>query len=91
MSAKTEFAQHCLNTYDLMRKQDFVCTGLRGHKNFIYENVTNHERLEDLIKMILGDLLIVKIPYRHYNFLSTIIYVTCEFDIKEFCSHYKNM
>jgi hypothetical protein len=35
-SGKTEFAQDCLKTYDLMRKQDFVYTGLRDHKNIIY-------------------------------------------------------
>jgi hypothetical protein len=72
-----------------MTKKDFVYTGLRDHKNIIYENVINHERLEDLIKMFSGDALIVKIPYGNYNFLQTIIYVTCEFDSKEFCSHYR--
>jgi hypothetical protein len=35
-SEKTEFAQDCLKTYDIMRKEDFVYTGLRGHKNIIY-------------------------------------------------------
>jgi hypothetical protein len=25
-----------LKTYDIMRKEDFVYTGLRGHKNIIY-------------------------------------------------------
>jgi hypothetical protein len=44
-----------------MRKQDFLYTGLRCHKNIIYENVTNHERLVDLMKMFSGDPLIVKI------------------------------
>jgi hypothetical protein len=72
-----------------MRKKDFVYTGLRGHKNIIYENVTNTERLEDLMKMFSGDPLVVKIPYGHYNFLPSIIYVTCVFDPKEFCSHYR--
>jgi hypothetical protein len=72
-----------------MRKQDFVYTGLRDHKNIIYENVTNYERLENLMKMFSGYPLIVKIPYGHYNFLPSIIYVTCEFDTKEFCSHYR--
>jgi hypothetical protein len=72
-----------------MRKHDFVYTGLRGHKNIIYENVTNHERLEDLMKMFSGDLFVVKIPYGHYNFLSSIIYFTCQFYPKEFCSHYR--
>jgi hypothetical protein len=71
-----------------MRKQDFVYIGLHDHKNIIYENVTNHERLEDLMKMISSDLIIVKIPYGNYNFLPSIIYVTCEFDPKEFCSRY---
>jgi hypothetical protein len=42
-SEKTEFVQDCLKTYDLMKKQDFVYTGLYGHKNIIYENVTNHK------------------------------------------------
>jgi hypothetical protein len=72
-----------------MRKHDFVYTGLHGHKNIIYENVTNHERLEDLMKMFSGDPLIIKIPYGPYNFLPSIIYVTCEFDLKEFCSYYR--
>jgi hypothetical protein len=73
-SGKTEFAQKSLKTYEIMRKHDFVFTGLRGHKNIIYENVTNHERLEDLMKMFSGDPLVVKIPY---NFLQSIIYITC--------------
>jgi hypothetical protein len=71
-----------------MRKQDFVYTGLRGHKNIIYENVTNQERLKDLMKIFSGNPLIVKIPYGHY-FLSSIIYVICEFHPKEFYSHYR--
>jgi hypothetical protein len=50
-SGKTEFAQHSLKTYDMMRKKDFVYTGLRGHKNIIYGNDTNHERLEHTMKM----------------------------------------
>jgi hypothetical protein len=72
-----------------MRKHHFVYTGLRGHKNIIYENVTNHERLEDLMKIFSSDPLIVKIPYVHYNFLPSVINITCEFDHKEFCSHYR--
>jgi hypothetical protein len=72
-----------------MTKKDFVYTGLRGHKNIIYENVTNNERLDDLMKMFSGDFFIVKIPYGHYNFLPSKIYITCEFDPKEFCSHYR--
>jgi hypothetical protein len=88
-SGKTEFAQNCLKTYDLMKKQDFIYIGLRGHKNIIYENVTNHEKLEDLMKMFSGDPVVVKIPYGHYNFLPAIFYVTCQFDPKEFCSHYR--
>jgi hypothetical protein len=72
-----------------MKKQHFVYAGLRGPENIIYENVTNHERLEDLMKMFSGDPLVVKISYGHYNFLPTIIYVTWEFDPKEFCSHYR--
>jgi hypothetical protein len=32
---KTEFAQDSLKTYDLMKKQDFVYTGLLGYKNII--------------------------------------------------------
>jgi hypothetical protein len=87
-SGKTEFEQDWLKTYDFMKKQDFVYTGLHGHKNIIYENITNHERLEDLMKMFSGDPLIVKIPYGRYNFLPAIIYVSCKFDTKEFCSHY---
>jgi hypothetical protein len=35
-SRKTEFPQDCLKTYDLMRKHDFVYTGLWDHKNIIY-------------------------------------------------------
>jgi hypothetical protein len=54
-SGKTEFAQDCLRIYDLMRKQDFVYTGLLDHKNIIYENITNHERFVDLMKMFPGD------------------------------------
>jgi hypothetical protein len=88
-SEKTEFAQESLKIFNLIRKQNFICTGLRGHKNIIYENVTNHERLEDLMKMFSGDYLVVKIPYGDYNSLPTIIYITCEFDSKEFCSHYR--
>jgi hypothetical protein len=41
------------------------------------------------MKMFSGDPLVVKIPYGLYNFLPSIIYVTCEFEPKEFCSHYK--
>jgi hypothetical protein len=78
-----------LKTYDMMRKQDFVYTWLRGHKNIINENVTNHERLEELMKMFSGDRLIVKISYGNYNFLPSIIYVICQFDPKEFFSHYR--
>jgi putative component of membrane protein insertase Oxa1/YidC/SpoIIIJ protein YidD len=88
-SGKTEFAQGSLKTYDIMTKKDFVYTGLRGHKNIIYENVTNNERLEDLIKMFSDDHLIIKIPHYYYNFLPSIIYVTCQYDPKEFCSHYR--
>jgi hypothetical protein len=72
-----------------MRKQDFVYTGLRSHKNIIHENVGNHERLEDLMKMFSGDSLVVKISNGNYNFLPSIIYVTSEFDPKKFCSHYR--
>jgi hypothetical protein len=39
--------------------------------------------------MFSGDLLIIKIQYGNYNFLPSIIYVTWEFDPKEFCSHYR--
>jgi hypothetical protein len=46
-SEKTEFAQECLKTYDIMTKKVFIFTGLHGHKNIIYENVTNTEKLED--------------------------------------------
>jgi hypothetical protein len=88
-SGKTEFSKDCLKTYNLMRKHDFLHTGLRGHKNIIYENVTNHERLEELMKMFSCDPLIVKISYYHYNFLQSIIYVTCKFSPKEFCSNYR--
>jgi hypothetical protein len=38
---------------------------------------------------IFSNDLIVKILYSHYNFLPAIIYVTCEFDPKEFCLHYR--
>jgi hypothetical protein len=72
---KTEFPQEYLKIYDLMKKQDFIYTGLRSHKNIIYKNGVNPERLEDLVKMFSGDPLVVKIP--------------CEFDLKEFCSHYR--
>jgi hypothetical protein len=72
-----------------MRKKDFLYTELQSHENIIYENVTKHERLEDLMKMFSGDPFVVKIPHAHYNFLPAIIYVTCEFDPKEFCSHYR--
>jgi hypothetical protein len=41
------------------------------------------------MKMFSGDPLIVKIPHSHYNFLPAIIYVTCEFQPEEFCSHYR--
>jgi hypothetical protein len=72
-----------------MKKHEFVYTGLQNHKNIIYENVTNHERLEDLIKTFSNDPFILKIPYGHYNFLPAIIYVTCEFYPKEFCLYYR--
>jgi putative component of membrane protein insertase Oxa1/YidC/SpoIIIJ protein YidD len=72
-----------------VRKQNFFYTGLRDHTNIIYENVTNHERLEQLMKMFSNEPFVVKIPYGHYNFLPTIIFVTCQFDPKEFCSHYR--
>jgi hypothetical protein len=88
-SGKTEFAQDCLKAYDIMRKKNFVYTGLHGHKNIIYENVTNNERLEDLMKMLSDDHLVVKIPYRHYNFFTYLIFVTCEFDPEVFCTHYR--
>jgi hypothetical protein len=41
------------------------------------------------MKMFSGNPLVVKIPYGHYNFLSSIIYVASEFELKEFCSHYR--
>jgi putative component of membrane protein insertase Oxa1/YidC/SpoIIIJ protein YidD len=41
------------------------------------------------MKMLSDDRLVVKIPYGHYNFLPSIIYVTCQYDPKEFCSHYR--
>jgi hypothetical protein len=41
------------------------------------------------MKMFSGDPLIVKISYGYCNFLPVIIYVTCEFDPKEFYSHYR--
>jgi putative component of membrane protein insertase Oxa1/YidC/SpoIIIJ protein YidD len=41
------------------------------------------------MKTFSGDPLIVKIPYGQDNFLPSIIYVTCVFDPKEFCSHYR--
>jgi hypothetical protein len=88
-SGKIEFVQDCLKTYDIRRKHDFVYTGLRGYKNIIYENVTNHERLEDLMKMFSGNPLIIKIPYGNCNFLPSIIYVICKYDPKEFCFHYR--
>jgi hypothetical protein len=74
-----------------MKKVKFVYTRVFGHKNIIYENVTNHERLEDLIKMFSDNPLIVKISYDRYNLLQTTIYVTCEFESKEFSSHYKKI
>jgi hypothetical protein len=88
-SGKTEFAQDCLKRYDLIKKRDFVNTGLRDYKNIIYENVINNEKLEYMMKMLSGDPLIVKIPYEHYLFLPTIIYFICEFYPKVFCSHYR--
>jgi hypothetical protein len=72
-----------------MRKENFVYIGLHGHTNIIYENVTNHERLEQLMKMFSNDPLAVKIPYGYYDFLPSIIYVTCELDPNQFCLHYK--
>jgi hypothetical protein len=72
-SGKTEFAQDCLKTYDIMRKKDSVYTRLRGHKNIIYENITNHEILEDLMKMFSGDPLVVKIPYGNFTSLANMI------------------
>jgi hypothetical protein len=39
--------------------------------------------------MFSGNPLVVKIPYGNYNFLPSIIYVTCQYDPKEFCSHYR--
>jgi hypothetical protein len=39
--------------------------------------------------MFSDDLLIVKIQYGHCNFLPSIIYVTCQYDPKEFSSHYR--
>jgi hypothetical protein len=45
-SEKTKLAQVCLKRYDLMKKHDFVYTGLYGRKNIIYENVKNNESLE---------------------------------------------
>jgi hypothetical protein len=62
-----------------MRKQDFVYTGLQNNKNMIYENVTNYERLEELM-MFSSDPLVAKIPYVLYNFLSVIMFGTCEFE-----------
>jgi hypothetical protein len=91
LGEKTEFAQNCLKTYDLMRKHDFLFTGLRGYKNVIYENVKNNEKLEQIkiMRMFSGDPLVIKISYCYYNFLPIIIYVFCEFDPKEFCFHYR--
>jgi hypothetical protein len=39
--------------------------------------------------MFSNDPHIVKIQYGHYNFLPAIIYATCQFDPKEFCSQYR--
>jgi hypothetical protein len=55
----------------------------------MYENVTNHERLVNLMKMFSGNLLVVKIPYCHYYCSPAIIYVKCEFHPKEFCLYYR--
>jgi hypothetical protein len=41
------------------------------------------------MKMFSGDPLVVKIPYKNYNFLPSIIYITCTIDPKEFCSNYR--
>jgi putative component of membrane protein insertase Oxa1/YidC/SpoIIIJ protein YidD len=41
--------------------------------------------------MFSNDPFTVNIPYGNYNFLPFIIYVTCEFDPVEFCSHYKTI
>jgi hypothetical protein len=39
--------------------------------------------------MFSGDPHIVMIEYCHYNIFPPIIYVSCEFDPKVFCSHYR--
>jgi hypothetical protein len=65
---KTDYEQDSLKTYDLMKKHDFLYIGFRDHKNIIYENVTNKERQEHMMKMFSGDPLIIKIPCYHYNF-----------------------
>jgi hypothetical protein len=88
-SGKIEFVKDSLRIYDLMKKHDFIHTRLRSHKNIIYKNVTNNKTLKYMMKMFSGDPLIVKISYCHYNFLPTTIYVTCEFELKQFCSHYR--
>jgi hypothetical protein len=41
------------------------------------------------MKTFSNDPLVVKIPYGNYNFLPSKIYVTCQYDLKEFCSHYR--
>jgi hypothetical protein len=41
------------------------------------------------MKMLSDDRLVVKIPYGHYNFLPSKIYITYTFDPKEFCSHHR--
>jgi hypothetical protein len=72
-----------------MKKQDFVYTELRGYKNIIYENITDHKILKHLMKILSDDSLALKIQYCHYKFLPAIIYITCEFEHKEFYSHYR--
>jgi hypothetical protein len=41
------------------------------------------------MKIFSGSTLVVMIPNNRYIFLPSIIYVTCQYDLKEFCSHYK--
>jgi hypothetical protein len=60
-----------------------------SQKHHIYRNLSYNGRLQHLMKMFSGDPLLEKIPYSHYNFLPTTIYVTYEFDPKEFYSHYR--
>jgi hypothetical protein len=71
-SGYTEFAKKNLESLDLMIKGMFVYSRLHSRKKNIYNNITNSDRLENLVKMFSDNSLEIKIPYGYFSFLPEI-------------------